>query len=207
MDHVNFALDCKLLKATHYNGSMFIHKVWKAVLYQSSLSTTIHKEWDHRWGKHSLWPWETEQPTDNVCADRSRSISQMPTNGKLRNVSCVQLSFSNDNTILSKSVQWAVNVIADSVGSVFSMIIIWGNPCIQAAIVIWVDSEATPWVKIHGRYQRTSPSCKSLLKKDDSKVWKATKVVVIHHPEKQYTTKQVEHNLTLWCSGAVSWFD
>ena len=44
---------------------------------------------------------------------------------------------------------------------------------------------------------RTSPPWKSLLKKDDSEVWKATKVVVIHHPEKQYTTKQVEHNLTL----------
>ena len=60
MDHVNFALDCKLLKATHYNGSMFIHKVRKAVLYQSSLSTTFHKGWDHRWGKHSLRRWETE---------------------------------------------------------------------------------------------------------------------------------------------------
>ena len=48
MDHVNFALDCKLLKATHSNGSMFIHKVQKAVLYQSSLSTTFHKGWDHR---------------------------------------------------------------------------------------------------------------------------------------------------------------
>ena len=44
MDHVNFALDCKLLKATHYNGSMFIHKVQKAVLYQSSLSKTFHKD-------------------------------------------------------------------------------------------------------------------------------------------------------------------
>ena len=43
MDHVNFALDCKLLKATHYNGSMFVQKVQKAVLYQSSLSTTLHK--------------------------------------------------------------------------------------------------------------------------------------------------------------------
>ena len=60
MDHVNFALDYKLLKATHYNGSMFIHKVWKAVLYQSSLSTTFHKEWDYRWGKHPLRLWETE---------------------------------------------------------------------------------------------------------------------------------------------------
>ena len=60
MDHVNFALDCKLLKATHYNGSMFIHKVRKAVLYQSSLSTTFHNGWDHRQGKHPLRLWETE---------------------------------------------------------------------------------------------------------------------------------------------------
>ena len=26
MDNVNFALDCKLLKTTHYNGSIFVHK-------------------------------------------------------------------------------------------------------------------------------------------------------------------------------------
>ena len=44
MDHVNFALDCKLQKATHYNGSMLIHKVQKVVLYQSGLSTTFHNE-------------------------------------------------------------------------------------------------------------------------------------------------------------------
>ena len=47
MDHVNFALDCKLLKATHYNGSMFIHKVQKAVLFhvhsQSSKSSPLPK--------------------------------------------------------------------------------------------------------------------------------------------------------------------
>ena len=60
MDHVNLALDCKLLKATHYNGSMFIQKVRKAVLYQSSWSTTFHKGWDHRLGKHPLRLWETE---------------------------------------------------------------------------------------------------------------------------------------------------
>ena len=28
-----------------------------------------------------------------------------------------------------------------------------------------------------------------MLKKDDSEVWRTTKVVVIHQPEKQYTTK------------------
>ena len=52
MDHGNLSLDSKLLKITHYNGSMFIHKVWKVVLYQSSLSPTFHKGWDHKWGKH-----------------------------------------------------------------------------------------------------------------------------------------------------------
>ena len=66
---------------------------------------------------------------------------------KLHNVPCVQFSFSNDNTVLSESVEWAVNVIADSIDSLFSMIIIWGNPRIQAATVIWVESEATSWVK------------------------------------------------------------
>ena len=47
----------------------------------------------------------------------------MPTDGKLYNVPCVQFSFSNDNMVLSESVERAVNVIADSVGSAVSMII------------------------------------------------------------------------------------
>ena len=46
-----------------------------------------------------------------------------------------------------------MNVIADSVDPAFSMIIIWGNPCIQATTVIWVESEATSWVKTHRMYQ------------------------------------------------------
>jgi hypothetical protein len=46
--HMNFALDRKLLKVTRYNGSMFVRKIWKIVLYQSSLSTTFHTGWDHR---------------------------------------------------------------------------------------------------------------------------------------------------------------
>ena len=184
MDHENLSFDDKLLKTTHYNGSMFIHKVRKAVLYQSSLSTTFHKEWDYKWGKHPLRLWETEQSIDNIYAGHNRSITQMPTNEKLHNVPCVQFSFSNDNTILSKSVEWAVNVIADSVDSTFSTIIIWGNPRIQAATVIWVESDATSWVKTHGRYQRTSSSWKSLLKKEDSEVWRTTKVASIHQLQK-----------------------
>ena len=40
-----------------------------------------------------------------------------------------------------------MNVIADSIDPSFSMIMIWGNPRIQAAVVIWVESKATSWVK------------------------------------------------------------
>ena len=54
---------------------------------------------------------------------------------------------------------------------------------------------------------RTSLPWKSLLKKDDSEAKRSTKVASIHQLEKQYTTKQVEHNLPSWCSGAVSWVD
>jgi len=54
---------------------------------------------------------------------------------------------------------------------------------------------------------RTSPPWKSLLKKEVSEAWRSTKVASIHRLEKQYTTKQVEHNLLPWCSGAISWVD
>ena len=47
----------------------------------------------------------------------------MPTDGKLHNVPCVQFCFSNDNMVLSESIERAVNVIADFVGSVVSTII------------------------------------------------------------------------------------
>ena len=131
----------------------------------------------------------------------------MSTDEKLHNVPCVQCSFSDNNNVLPEPVEWAVNMIADSVDSAFSTIIIWGNPYIQAATVIWVEFEATSWIKTHGRYPRTSPPWKSLLKKDDSEAWRSTKIASIHRLEKQYTTKQVEHNLPSWCSGAVSWVD
>ena len=48
----------------------------------------------------------------------------MPTDGKLHNVPFVQFSFSNDNIVLSKSVEGAVNVIANSVDSAILMITI-----------------------------------------------------------------------------------
>ena len=100
MDHVNFALDCRLLKATHYNGSMFVHKVRKAVLYQGSLNTTFHKGCDHRRGKHPPSNQQTmSMPVVTVQSLRCQLME------KLHNVPCVQFSFSNDNTILSKSVE------------------------------------------------------------------------------------------------------
>ena len=34
-----------------------------------------------------------------------------------------------------------------------------------------------------------------MLKRDDSEVWRTIKVASIHQLEKQYATKQVEHNL------------
>jgi DNA-directed RNA polymerase-5 subunit 1 len=63
------------------------------------------------------------------------SILQISTNGKLLVVPYVQFSFSDDNTVLSESVEGLVNVIADSVGFVF------------LPTVIWVESDATSWVK------------------------------------------------------------
>jgi DNA-directed RNA polymerase-5 subunit 1 len=47
----------------------------------------------------------------------------MPTNGKPHDVPCVQFSFSDHNTILAKSVEGVVDVIAVSAGSMFSTII------------------------------------------------------------------------------------
>ena len=53
---------------------------------------------------------------------------------------------------------------------------------------------------------RISLPWKTLLKKDDSEVWRATKVVVIHHLERQYTTK-IEDKFPSWCCCTVSWVD
>ena len=67
---------------------------------------------------------ETGLPAEGVCVTGDCQITQMPTDETLHKVPCVQFCFSNDNTVLSESVEREVNVIADSVGSAFSMIII-----------------------------------------------------------------------------------
>jgi hypothetical protein len=56
---------------------------------------------------------------DRVYVGRKCSILQISTNGKLLTIPYVQFSFSDDNTVLSESIEGLVNVIADSVGFVF----------------------------------------------------------------------------------------
>ena len=63
---------------------------------------------------------------EGVCTAGDYSITQMATNEMLHKVPGVQFSFSDDNTILSESIERAVNVIADSVCSVLLDTIIKG---------------------------------------------------------------------------------
>ena len=67
---------------------------------------------------------ETGLPAEGVCVASDCQITQMPTDETLHKILCVQFSFSNDNTILSESVERDMNMIANYVGSVFLMIII-----------------------------------------------------------------------------------
>ncbi|XP_066321217.1 DNA-directed RNA polymerase V subunit 1-like [Miscanthus floridulus] len=96
------------------------------------------------------------------------SFTQMPIDGKLHKVPCVQFSFSDDNTVLSESVERAVNVIADSVCSVLLDTIIKGDPRIQAAKVIWVESDATSWVKNTRKVSKGEPALEIIVEKDDA---------------------------------------
>ena len=48
---------------------------------------------------------ETGLPAKGVCAASDYSTNQMPTEETLYKVPCVQFSFSNDNTVLSESVE------------------------------------------------------------------------------------------------------
>ncbi|XP_062224054.1 DNA-directed RNA polymerase V subunit 1-like [Phragmites australis] len=96
------------------------------------------------------------------------SFAQKPIDGKLHKIPCLQFSFSDDNTILSESVERAVNVIADSVCSVFLDTIIKGDPRIQAAKIIWVESDATSWVKNTRRVSKGEPALEIIVEKDES---------------------------------------
>lgn len=98
------------------------------------------------------------------------SFTQMPIDVNLHTIPCVQFSFSDDNTntLLSESVERAVNVIADSVCSVLLDIIIKGDPRIQAAKIIWVESDATSWVKNTRKVSKGEPALEIIVEKDEA---------------------------------------
>lgn len=96
------------------------------------------------------------------------SFAQNTIDGYLHVAPCVQFSFSDDNTILSESVERAVNVIADSVCSVLLDTIIKGDPRIQSAKIIWVESEATSWVKNTQNTLKGEPALEIIVEKDEA---------------------------------------
>ncbi|AQK60585.1 DNA-directed RNA polymerase V subunit 1 [Zea mays] len=95
------------------------------------------------------------------------SFTQMPIDGKLHKVPCVQFAFSDD-IVLSESIERAVNVIADSVCSVLLDTIIKGDPRIQAAKVIWVESDAASWVKHTRKVSKGESALEIIVEKDDA---------------------------------------
>ncbi|CAN6243084.1 unnamed protein product [Urochloa humidicola] len=96
------------------------------------------------------------------------SFAQNPVDGYLHVTPCVQFSFSDDNTILSESVERAVNVIAESICSVLLDTIIKGDPRIQAAKIIWVESDATSWVKNTKEAPKGEPALEIIVEKDEA---------------------------------------
>jgi hypothetical protein len=70
----------------------------------------------------------TSEVASKICSilGSDCSFTQKPIDGKLHKIPCLQFSFSNDNTILSESVESAVNLISDSVCSVLLDTIIKG---------------------------------------------------------------------------------
>ncbi|KAJ1277932.1 hypothetical protein BS78_04G040400 [Paspalum vaginatum] len=96
------------------------------------------------------------------------SFTQMPIDGNLHMIPCVQFSFSDANTVLSESVERAVNVIADSVCSVLLDTIIKGDPRIQAAKIIWVESDAASWVKNTRKVSKGEPALEIIVEKDEA---------------------------------------
>ncbi|KAL6629149.1 hypothetical protein ACP70R_028914 [Stipagrostis hirtigluma subsp. patula] len=106
------------------------------------------------------------------------SFTQEPFSGKLHKVPCLQFTFSDDNTILSESVERAVNVIADSVCSVLLDTIVKGDPRIQEAKIIWIESNASSWVKNTRKASKGEPAVEIIVEKDEAlrsgDAWKTT---------------------------------
>jgi hypothetical protein len=94
----------------------------------------------------------------------------------------VQFSFADDNTILSESIEGLVNMITDSVGSVFSAKCYLRRSSYPKAIVIWVESDATSWVKTFIRYPKYVIIWKISTKAKYSEALRTTKVVIFTKP-------------------------
>ena len=71
--------------------------------------------------------------------------------------------------------------------------------------MIWVESDATYWVKTHIRYQRHISLGEPLTQKDVSEAWRATQVASNPKTRNLFTTKQVKYNLPSGCSCTASW--
>ncbi|KAL6888501.1 hypothetical protein ACP4OV_009527 [Aristida adscensionis] len=110
------------------------------------------------------------------------SFTQKPVDGKLHKIPCLQFTFSEDNSILSESVERAVNVIADSVYSVLLDTIIkvlghilvflvamgYGDPRIQEARIIWIESDTASWVKNTQKASKGEPAVEIIVEKDEA---------------------------------------
>ncbi|TVU33434.1 hypothetical protein EJB05_25251, partial [Eragrostis curvula] len=99
---------------------------------------------------------------------RDCSFTQKPIDGKLQKIPCLQFCFSDVNTILSESIEKAVNLIADSVCSVLLDTIIKGDPRIQEAKIIWVESDTTTWVQNKEKVSKGEPALEIIVEKDEA---------------------------------------
>ncbi|XBI44264.1 hypothetical protein VPH35_108919 [Triticum aestivum] len=83
--------------------------------------------------------------------------------------SCLQFSFLEYIPMLSDSVEKAVNVLTDSLCSVLLETVIKGDPRIQDAKIMWVGSDATPWVKDTKKVSNGEPAVEIIVEKKEAR--------------------------------------
>jgi len=130
----------------------------------------------------------------------------MPPDGKLHNVPCVLFSFCNDNIFII----W-VHWVSGECNSWLCWLSVFDDHYLRESSYPSSNSYlGWIWGNLLGRntwkVPRKSPPWKSLLKKEDSEVWRTTKVARIHQLEKQYATK-IAYDFLSWCCCIVSWID
>ncbi|KAG8069778.1 hypothetical protein GUJ93_ZPchr0006g43953 [Zizania palustris] len=96
------------------------------------------------------------------------SFTQKIIDGNLPKVPCLQFFFSDNSTMLSESVERAVNILADSVCGVLLNTIIKGDPRIQVAKIVWVGSDATSWVKNTQKASKGEPAVEIIVEKEEA---------------------------------------